>query len=184
MTASLTNAHEIGSCFQSRLVQVESEDQHWPCSGQRAFCGSRTSVFSDSWQPAKMWRNKSDWSTRLASIENQDSLVVLLIRLDWFHCTGRGFVQSLPEFCLDLSKRFFLVGSFPDGYTAMLANQTHGGKSPVLSAAVCSHTLIQVCCFQSADCFSLSLLFSIFFPSFSPSRIFRRYDLMLHTLFL
>lgn len=75
------------------------------------------------------------------------------------------------------------VGSLPDGYTAMSTNQTHGGKSPVLSAAVCSHTLIQVCCFLSADCFSLLLLFSFFFPP-PCSRIFRRYDLMLHTLFL
>lgn len=72
VTASLANANEIGSCFQSWLVQVQSEDQHWPSSGQRGFCGSRSVVFSDSWQPAKMWGNKCDWSTRLASIENQD----------------------------------------------------------------------------------------------------------------
>lgn len=122
------------------------------------FCDSRSLVFSDSWQPAKMWGNESDWSTRLASIENQDhswfcsyGWTGLIVQ---FNCTSR----VLPP-----SSEMFFVGSLPDGYTAMSTNQTHGGKSPVLSAAVCSHTLIQVCCFLSADCFSLLLLFSFFF---------------------
>lgn len=107
-----------------------------------------------------MWGNESDWSTRLASIENQDH--------SWF--CSHGWTGLIVQFnctsrVLPPSSEMLFVGSLPDGYTAMSTNQTDGGKSPVLSAAVCSHTLIQVCCFLSADCFSLLLLFSFFFPS-------------------